>query len=389
MFNFGLKSKNIQIVYSSSIIGGLLFFLPILALYYERSLFSVTNVAIIFSIEAIASAIFEMPTGAIADLFGRKRTIILANITSLVALVFLYIGGDMIIFILYAIINSLARSLSSGTDSALIYDTLKQENKQHFYKKAIGVHYALWPLGASIGSIIGGYVSKVSLSFPVLISFVPLLASTLLTFFLKEPHYKKEKNRNIISHMMSSSKFILSNRQLIILMIGGFILMAFGETIHLLGPLFFEFKEIPIEYFGWIAAFLFGFSSLGHYFSYSISEKIGNKSALILSVFLSPLLLLISTLTTNITSIIIFIVPSLFFGLRNPIINYLINVEVPSSKRATIISTQSFIGQLGLAAFAPLVGYFAEIYTINVAFSISAILMFIVTILYLFLRDRK
>ena len=390
MFNkLGIKSKNIAVIYSSMLIGGLLFFLPILALYFEKNLFSVTNVAIIFAVEAIAFAVFEMPTGAIADLFGRKKTIISANIISILALVFLYIGGSMIMFILYAIINSFARSLTSGTDSALIYDTLKEENKEHSYKKVIGTYHALWPIGASVGSIIGGHLAKVSLSFPILLTFIPLLIATSLTFFLKEPRYEKEDHKNVFRHMINSLKIIINNKQLVILMIGGFILMAFGETIHLLGPLFFKFKEIPIEFFGWIVAFIFGFSSLGHYISHSVSEKIGNKRTLLLAVIGSPLLLLLATLSLKYTAIILFIIPSIFFGLRNPIIDHLLNLEVSSSKRATIISTSNFLGQLGLAIFAPMIGYVAELYTINTAFKISALLMFSVPIVYFFLKDKK
>lgn len=390
MFNkLEIKSKNITIIYLSMLIGGLLFFLPILALYFEKSLFSVTNVAIIFAVGAMAFAVFEMPTGAIADLFGRKKTIIAANIISILALVFLYIGGSMIIFIFYAIINAFARSLASGTDSALIYDTLKDEHKEHSYKKVVGTYHALWPIGASIGAIIGGHLAKVSLSFPILITFIPLLIATGLTFFLKEPDYEKEDHRNVFRHMINSLKIIINNKQLVILMIGGFILMAFGETIHVLGPLFFKFKEISIELFGWITALIFGFSSLGHYISYRVSEKLGNKRTLVLAVICSPLLLLLATLSLKYTAIILFIIPALFFGLRNPIISHLINLEISSSKRATIISTSSFLGQLGLAIFAPVIGYFAELYTINTAFKISALLMVSVPILYFFLKDKN
>jgi len=78
-----LKSRNIFLVYASLIAGGMLFFLPILALYFEETLFTVTNVALIFAVEAIAMVIFEVPTGAIADLFGRKRTLVLANLVVL------------------------------------------------------------------------------------------------------------------------------------------------------------------------------------------------------------------------------------------------------------------------------------------------------------------
>jgi|TARA_Y100000310_G_scaffold307233_1_gene349152 MFS family permease len=385
----GLKSRNIYLIYASMIAGGLLFFLPILALYFEETLFTATNVALIFSIEAIAMVLFEVPTGAIADLFGRKKTLVLANFVVLIAVSFLYIGGSMLMFILFAIFNSFARALSSGTYNAFIYDSLKEENKEKYYKKVIGTFHALWPLGASIGSIIGGYLAKVSLSFPIGLSLIPLFVAFILTLKLKEPDYEKEEHRNILKHMFESSKLILKNKQLILLVIGGFLLLAFGETVHLLSPLFFKFKEIPIMFFGWIMAFVFGLSSLGYYLSHTVSEKIGNKTTLIASVIIAPILLIIATLTTKFTSILFFIIPSFFFGLRNPVRSHLLNVEVPSSKRATIISISNFLGQLGVAIFAPFIGYFAELYTINTAFMISAIFMFSATILFFFVKNRE
>lgn len=384
-----LKSRNVSLVYASLIVGGMLFFLPILALYFEETLFTATNVALIFAIGSISLVVFEIPTGAIADLFGRKNTLILANFVVLLGVLFLYIGGSMLMFILFAIFNSLARALSSGTYNAFLYDTLKEEKQEHHYKMVIGKFYAIWPIGASIGSIIGGYLAKISLSFPVGLSLIPLLFAFILTFMLKEPKYEKEKHKNILKHMFNSLKIVIHNKQLIILMMGGFLLMAFGETMHLLGPLFFKFKEMPIVLFGWITAFIFGFSSLGHYYSYAISEKIGNKTTLLISVLGSPIFLIIATLTTKYYAILFFIIPSIFFGLRNPILDHLINIEVSSSKRATIISIFNFSKNLGITIFAPFIGYFAELYTINTAFKISAILMFSVPILYSFLKNKN
>ncbi len=68
----GIKSRNIPIIFLTEIIGGMLFFLPILALYLEKDLFSVTNVAIIFAVESLCIVLFEIPTGSIADLFGNS-----------------------------------------------------------------------------------------------------------------------------------------------------------------------------------------------------------------------------------------------------------------------------------------------------------------------------
>ena len=98
--------------------------------------------------------------------------------------------------------------------------------------------------------------------------------------------------------------------------------------------------------------------------------------------------MILATFTTKYIAILFFIVPSLFYGLRNPVINHLLNSEISSSKRATVISINNFLGQLGLAIFAPFIGYFAELYTINTAFMISAALMFSVTIIFFFLKNK-
>jgi MFS family permease len=384
----GLKSNNIILMYLSCVISGLIFFLPVRALYYEAELFTLTNVALIFAIEAVAFALLEVPSGAIADLFGRKRTLLFSFIMTLIGFSFLYIGGSMLMFILFALANSFGRSLSSGTDSALIYDTLKQEKKEKHFKKVIGTYHALWPIGASIGSIIGGHIANISLSLTVLYSLIPVVVSLALTLFVIEPKYEKEGHKNIFRHMFTSSKLVIHNKQLILLMSAGFVLWGMGEAVHLLGPIFFEFKNIPLVYFGYIGALVFGLSSVGHYCSHAVSEKLGNKNTLIVAAIGSPLVLFIATLIDRYLAVLVFVLGSVWFGLRNPVVHHMLNLEVGSSKRATVISLYNFMGQLGITVLIPFVGYLAELYTINTAFKISAGMMLIPVVLFLFIRDK-
>jgi len=381
-------TRNIPIMYATTIIGGMLFFIPVLVLYFEKELFTTTNVAIIFAVEALAGVLFEIPTGTIADLFGRRKTMIAAHLITLAGLVFLAIGGNMLMFILYAILNAFARSLTSGTDSAIIYDSLKEEGKEKQYKKIIGIYQALWPLGASIGSIAGGYMAKISLQLTVEATFIPIIAALVLTFFLKEPEYEKAQHKNILRHMFNTSKIIIHNRQLITLMLAFFVMMALGETTHLLSPLFFEFKEIPIEYFGWITALTFGFSSIGFYFSHDISERVGNKKTLILVSALSPLFILTATFLSGIPLVVFWTTASIYFGIKNPIIDHLLNLEVTSGNRATLISINNFMGQLGVAIIAPFFGYIADLYTIQTAIQMCALLVISVPVILIFLDEK-
>ncbi len=232
-------------------------------------------------------------------------------------------------------------------------------------------------------------MANISLSLPVLATFIPIFVAFILTLFLKEPNYEKEEHKNITKHMFNASKLVVCNSQLLILLLASFVMMALGETVHLLSPLFFKFKEIPIVFFGYITALIFGFSSLGHYLSHDISEKWGNKVTLIWISVLSPLFVLVATFSTGYILIAFYTISSIFFGIKNPILNHLINKEVDSKKRATVLSVYNFIGHLGLAIATPLIGYYAEIFTINAAIQLSMILLLVVPVLFVFVKDKN
>jgi len=223
----------------------------------------------------------------------------------------------------------------------------------------------------------------------VLLTLLPLSLALFLTFFLKEPYYEKEEHKSMVKHIGKSLTDIVRNKQILLLFTSGFILFAFGESTHLLKSIFFEFKHIPVTYFGYIFGLTFGLSSLGHYFSHDVSEKIGNKMTLVLYALIFPIFMLLATQAFGLSAAVLIAIPSIVYGLRNPVVDHMLNLEVKSKNRATILSINSLVQRLGIVIFAPIVGYLADLYTINTAYMISAILMFSAVFLLLLLKDRK
>jgi MFS family permease len=389
MFRFGLHSKNIRYLYFSKLIGGLLFLMPILALYLEKELFTVTNVTLVLAIGSLCLALFEVPSGAVADLFGRKKTLLLAEIISIGSLVMLAIGGNLTTIIIYSVLRALSRSLMSGTDGALIFDTLKAEKKESLFKKIYGTYFALWAIGAGIGSLIGGFLAEINLIIPVLASIIPATASFCILLKIKEPDYEKEQHRNILKQMLDAGKIAISKNQVIFILLGGFFIYAFTETIHELNPLYFSFKEVPLLFFGIATAITFICSSAGHYSSHWVSKHLGNKQVLVFSAVGSLLFIIMSTLTTSYLSVLLYVFSSYFFGVRYPVINYLLNLEAPSSKRATIISIGNLAKFIGYAAFVPIIGLIAKNHNINTAFFVCGLGLILAIIAFLFVKNKE
>ena len=136
-------------------------------------------------------------------------------------------------------------------------------------------------------------------------------------------------------------------------------------------------------------SFSFGFSALGHYISHDIAGKFSDKAMLIISSVASPILVIIATYLHSLSAGLILASASIFFGIKNPIIEHWINDEFSSNVRATVLSISNFANELMIAICYPFVGYLADLYSINTAFLISAVLLLSVPVLFLFLKQKK
>src|SRR3989344_7479236 len=85
--------RNITLNY---IIGSLMwgrFFIPVLALFYIASQVSLEQFAIIMSVFAFTTLILEIPTGVIADLLGKKKTLLLSRLMYVIEIVIIAFGN--------------------------------------------------------------------------------------------------------------------------------------------------------------------------------------------------------------------------------------------------------------------------------------------------------
>lgn len=380
-----IQSKNISLMFAMELMGGMLFFLPILALYFEQSLFNTTNVAIIYSVEAIFAAIFEVPSGVIADKIGGKRTMIFAHIILLIGYVFLAIGGSMAFFLAYAIINAFARSLNSGADSAFLYDTLKEEGNEKYFKKIFGTYSAFWPLGASLSSIIGAYLAVINFKLPIILSFFPIAIVVILACFLKQPKYEKS-NSKAHHHTIKAFNVLAHSRQLGLLVLAGIFSTMFIYSIDNLDSIYLYFKEIPVYYFGYIGTVKYIFIALGSYSTHWLTSKVGNKAVLVVSSFVMASSFLFSTFSTGVLFLFFWILPVSMYGFKTTITDEIIHKEAPSDIRATVLSINTFLGRISVTVFMPFFGYLADLYSIVTAVQIAASLALLAPITYMLLK---
>lgn len=411
--------KNVWFLWMYSFFSGIIFFQPILSVYLFQELVNLTEVSSIFAIEAILVVIFEIPSGALADIYGRKTILILSTSFRICALLFLFVGHYYVVFLLNALFNALAQSMESGTIEAILYDSLQisdglsgsnqndlnppQKPEGDFknylsFKQANAINAFLWPLAASIASLFGGYLSTISYRTAIAATFIPAVICILTLVVIKDPHSKPNKNKidnslpseiSIKSQIQISLKEIHQSRQVKILFLSGFLVFAFAEVAFQFKGLFFEAINLPLYQFGIFSTLSFAMSFLGSLFSHPISKKWNEKGILICcQVFLGVFILISTFIPHPFISGVFLSLESFFWGLRWPIQSDWLNSQISSKNRATVNSVASMANRIGFAIFSPLLGLFGEYFSMISMFRLLGALE-IVTIFLLFTLKRR
>lgn len=368
------------------------FWLPVFVLFFIDRGLNYTQIMILPVVTAVTQLILEMPTGIFADKFGRKKTILIGRICCIISLVLYYYAySDLfILFILAAIFFGATLAFTSGTESAFIYDTLKDLKKEKLYKKIEGKALSLRWFAMGIGAFFGGFVAKISLSFTL----IQLIISTIISLFIvlsfKEPKkHKKTTKGQYLLHLKESVKFAFSHKKIKWLILFYGIMIGVMVINHRFFQPYMQQTGIDLKYFGIIYMVFLFVSAIASRYAYKIEFKIGQKNSLILI----PLLLIIQMFFMGkyiiIYGLIFILLDEFAWGFTFPTIKDYINRYVESYRRATILSLNGFSQSIFLIIFSPIIGYIADLYTIKEAFLFSGIFVLILSIPILYFLLKK
>lgn len=166
--------------------------LPIWVAFYLSKI-TIEQLAIVIAISSATAIILEVPTGALADLVGRRITVFLgmlarASMFALLPFVNTYFG-----FILFALLEGLGEALVSGADVSLMYDTLKEEGKEETFSKLYNKLLFYYRGALIAGSFLAGPLFAVWRGLPHVTRGVVYLISAFCVLLLVEPHIDSEK----------------------------------------------------------------------------------------------------------------------------------------------------------------------------------------------------
>lgn len=134
--------------------------------------FSLAQVGIAEGMFHVVSFLFEVPSGMIADLLGRKRTLVVSSLCGVCSALLMAFSQDFWGICLSMVFQALMYNFCSGTQEALTYDSLKAVGREDAYLKQNAWLLGLSQTSSSISSLLGGVAT--------LLGFFPAYAITAL-----------------------------------------------------------------------------------------------------------------------------------------------------------------------------------------------------------------
>jgi len=325
--------------------------------------------------------IMEIPTGAVADYFGRKTSLICAAFVSSIGVFIYSITPNIYLFMLGEFLWATGFALMSGADEALIYDSLKKLKKENQSKKIFG-RFSSFEIGAltvaaPLGSIIAKYFG---LRYTMMFMAVPFLLATFIGLTFTEPKTKKKvESTRYLKLMFGGINYFRKHDKLKILafdMISVSIFIFF--VVWLYQPLLMQLG-VPIIYFGFIHALALTLPQIYFLNNFGKLEKLfGSKKRYILfSALITGVCFIIMGLTSYLPAILALLFILSGFGLtRQVLFRSYLNKYIESHNRATVISTISMIDRFVRAIMYPIIGWMVT-FSLRFTFIVVGILIII------------
>jgi len=368
---------------------------PVLTLFYLHRGLDYQQIFILYIVIVVSMFLFEVPTGIFGDKYGRKTSIITGLVGWIIFTIGLLFADSFWEFFFLFILWGINVTFASGSDEAMIYDSLKQAKKQKEMQKHMGriMSARFLPLVviAPIGSIIAKDLTAFQFTLLILGNLMFTIIAFLISFSLVEPRVETGPHeiRSPVTLFKMSIKHIRNSPKLVSMFINKTLILIPGSHIFgLLWQPYLKTSGISVALFGTLTAIASLIIFLLSRNIDKIESKINGRKIIFYTGLLPLLAFVLGAYFENIIAALTFyFIIKITIWLRDPIFSQYMNEHIESHNRATVLSSLSMIDSLFDVIIFLSAGFITNI-SISYSFLFSAGFMLIALIFFRVTREH-
>lgn len=334
--------------------------MPVAVPFFQSKGLSMQEVFSLQALFGLVVVLTEVPSGYLADLLGRKKTLIAGAVFAGIGQSFLIVADGFWTLAVFELCLGISVSLISGADLALLYDTeLALGRSKDQQRQVVGKLYGMRTLSEAIAGAVCTLVMVYSsmqelVIVQVIVGWIPLL----LVLRIIEPPGERMENIGHVNNMRRILKYLWGHSNILRLV---FIALAVWSlttfyAVWLIQKLW-SLQGVELAHFGWLWGVLTLAAAAAGRWAHRLEDLVGTR-ALLVSIGLAPAFGYVGLAMFGVVGGIL--ASSLFFfarGVGLVVLRDALNKRIPSEYRATANSLASFGFRGVFVLTGPVVGY--------------------------------
>ena len=385
-------SSNLNKLYAFAFLQKTLFPMAIITLFWKDHIgLSLMEILLLQSIFSAATVILEYPSGYLSDRLGYRNALTIATTLGTVGWGVYTIAGSFTEVLVAEILLGTALSFISGSDSALLYESLRTEKAERLYARCEGRMNGFAQTGEALGAIFAGVMYEYLPLLPFFLQIGVWLIACAVTRSMKEP--LRERALLARTHLAEALRltryaFAANRRLRATILLNTLLGLASFYPVWLIQP-YMQQHGVPLAWFGpaWAGANLT--VAVFALLSYRVHAFLGDRNMILLCIVLILTGYLGLGLVGGTFGFLFYYLLTSMRGLRGPMFLTHTQAESPSANRASILSLQSLAFRVAFILTGPAVGQLADRVEVQATFHclLYAFLVLLPPLAFLFLRN--
>lgn len=360
--------------------------------YLRSRGFSFAVIGLMETVFHIASFLGEVPTGLLADRFGRKAGLIMGRLAAILSSLLMLTSQTIPSIMLAFVLSALSWTFHSGAFEAWVYDSLADHGQAHTFTQALGRFNALFLAGGSIAALLGGSVANTALSWLYILNIMGDTLAIIALIGMKEKNNAQKSGLSTPWQQLKESLSLCVKDRVLAKMlfiaggIGAFVATSgfYGQSVLREGGAAFWIIGLTGTAANLIALF-------PAWASYRFEARWGNRRCILMGSGLIGLSLLALGVFSRSPSparplllVLGILLQTASYEAIYPMIQNRLNRQIPSEQRATLLSAAGMVFSVIMMVLFPLFGWLSDFQGLSGSFlSLGLVLITAISIIAL------
>jgi MFS family permease len=363
---------------------------------------SIFEVFVANSAFTAAMALFEVPTGVVADTLGRRVSFLLSEGTLAVGTLAYVgvaeLGGGVVMFSLAGVILGLGFTFYSGAVEAWVVDALKATGYHRELDSVFARAGIVSGVATLVGTVGGGFLGQIDLSIPYLVRAGLVVAAFVVGFRIMHDigfTPRALRLRGVQGEMRAVARAGIvhgwRSRAVRLLVLQSFLIAGFFFWAwYAWQPYFLDLLGQDAVWVAGVIAALFSLAGIAGNSLVGRVARPGRRRTtihLVSSAVFTGTMVVTGVIRSFWITVPVFLIGAVASGVILPVRQTYLHHSIPTSERATLVSFDALVGSVGSIGGQTGLGYLSQVRSIPAGFVVGGLAT--VLALPLFLRLRS